>query len=85
MRKLKAVWAEELKHLVNVVVFSSLGERPEQNKMSGGDLDGDGYMVIWDSLLVEAFKEVYAPAEYEKKSRQSLQSLKEVDHIANFL
>jgi RNA-dependent RNA polymerase len=44
---------EKLKHLVNVVVFSSKGKRPETHKMSGGDLDGDVYMVIWEPKIVE--------------------------------
>lgn len=39
---------EKLKHLVNVIVFPSKGDRPLQNMMSGGDLDGDVYMIIWD-------------------------------------
>jgi RNA-dependent RNA polymerase len=43
---------EEFEHYFNVVIFSSKGERPEQNKMSGGDLDGDVYMVIWEEKLV---------------------------------
>ena len=36
------------RNLVNVVVFPTTGKRPEQNKMSGGDLDGDVYFAIWD-------------------------------------
>lgn len=39
---------QKLKHLVNVIVFSQKGTRPLQNMMSGGDLDGDVYMIIWD-------------------------------------
>ena len=38
----------KLKHLVNVIVFPAQGSRPLQNMMSGGDLDGDVYMIIWD-------------------------------------
>lgn len=57
IRRCKAVNREELDHLVNVVVFSRKGQRPEQNKMSGGDLDGDVYMVIWDEDLVKDFKD----------------------------
>ncbi len=41
----------KFKHLVNVIVFSSKGDRPEQHKMSGGDLDGDVYMTIWEQRL----------------------------------
>lgn len=39
----------------NVVVFSSQGERPQCNKMSNGDLDGDTYFVCWDAELVSYF------------------------------
>ena len=48
---------EHFKDLVNVVVFSSKGIRPEQNKMSGGDLDGDVYLCIWDEMLTESLDE----------------------------
>ena len=43
---------ENLKHLVNVIVFPAKGARPLQNMMSGGDLDGDVYMIIWDQKIV---------------------------------
>mmetsp|Transcript_14122 Transcript_14122/g.17816 ORF Transcript_14122/g.17816 Transcript_14122/m.17816 type:complete len:162 (+) Transcript_14122:377-862(+) len=38
----------KLAHLYNVIVFPTKGARPLQNMMSGGDLDGDVYMAIWD-------------------------------------
>ena len=40
-----------------MVVFSTKGQRPDQHKLSMGDLDGDTYMVMWDSDLVNGFKE----------------------------
>lgn len=52
LRLLKGVDRPELRHLYNVVVFSSKGERPTCNKMSGGDLDGDVYFVCWDQELI---------------------------------
>lgn len=48
IRILKAVEKDELKHLSNVIVFSSKGYRPVCNMMAGGDLDGDVYFVCWD-------------------------------------
>lgn len=48
VRVLTAVKRRELGHLFNVVVFSTKGDRPECNKMAGGDLDGDTYFVAWD-------------------------------------
>ena len=60
IRKLRAVGEsdprhEKMKHLFNLIVFSSKGSRPEQNKISGGDLDGDVYMTIWDPKFVGPF------------------------------
>ncbi len=53
----KAVNRNNFTQLVNVVVFSSKGQRPEQNKMLGGVLDDNFYKVIWNSELVKDFKE----------------------------
>ncbi|KAI7881914.1 RdRP-domain-containing protein [Lichtheimia hyalospora FSU 10163] len=50
-RILKAVERSELKHLYNVVVFSSKGSRDVPSMLSGGDLDGDTYSIIWDKRL----------------------------------
>jgi RNA-dependent RNA polymerase len=44
--------ADELKALTNVLVFPKVGKRPEPCKMSGGDLDGDIFFVIWDETLL---------------------------------
>eukprot|EP00892_Ulva_mutabilis_P008486 jgi/Ulvmu1/6009/UM026_0135.1 len=38
--------------LTNVIVFPSVGASPEPCKMSGGDLDGDIYLITWDTALV---------------------------------
>lgn len=43
-------------HMVNVIVFSSKGERPIQNEIGGGDLDGDSYFVSWNRDLLRAIK-----------------------------
>ncbi|KDO19525.1 hypothetical protein SPRG_15273 [Saprolegnia parasitica CBS 223.65] len=43
-----------LHHLYDVLVFSSRGDRPVTDMMSGGDLDGDLYFCLWDHRLVPA-------------------------------
>ncbi|KAF2757358.1 RdRP-domain-containing protein [Pseudovirgaria hyperparasitica] len=41
-----------LHHLKNVVVLPQTGDRDIANMCSGGDLDGDDYMIIWDEELI---------------------------------
>ena len=48
--------------------------------MSGGDLDGDTYMVIWDNEFVKDFKPFEA-AVYEKKSHPDPVGMDEADNI----
>ncbi|KAI4263619.1 MAG: hypothetical protein L6R42_001243 [Xanthoria sp. 1 TBL-2021] len=63
----KAVTVPEnspLNELHNYIVFSSKGERDLPSQLSGGDLDGDLYHVIWDkSLIPDA---CHQPSEYPK-------------------
>lgn len=52
--------------------------------MSGGDLDGDVYMCIWDKELVTAFKKenVEPPAQYGKfPDNKIVKSDHIVDHM----
>ena len=68
VRLLEAVNIPELRHLQNVVVFPSTGERPLCNMMAGGDLDGDVYFVCWDERITSHLTEesIKAPAKYQK-------------------
>ncbi|OCH91052.1 RdRP-domain-containing protein [Obba rivulosa] len=50
--KLRAVCHPRLAHLVDCIVFATKGKRAAPSMSSGGDLDGDRFMVIWDSDLV---------------------------------
>ncbi|KAK0661295.1 RNA-dependent RNA polymerase 1 [Lasiodiplodia hormozganensis] len=52
IRVLSAVDKPQLHHLKNVVVFPQTGDRDIPNMCSGGDLDGDDYLVIWDKDLI---------------------------------
>ena len=51
-----------LSALHNVVVFSSMGERDLPSQLSGGDLDGDLYNIIYDNTLYP--QRLSRPADY---------------------
>ncbi|KAI0909356.1 RNA dependent RNA polymerase-domain-containing protein [Ustulina deusta] len=54
--------------LSNCIVFSQKGERDLPSQLSGGDLDGDIYNVIWDPIAVEECKREFEPADYPRVS-----------------
>ncbi|KMP00255.1 RNA-directed RNA polymerase Rdp1 [Coccidioides immitis RMSCC 2394] len=66
IRVVKAVNAPALHHLRDVIVFPQTGDRDIPSMCSGGDLDGDDYLVIWDQDLLpkDWFKQPmnYAPS-----------------------
>ncbi|CDW74505.1 rna-directed rna polymerase [Stylonychia lemnae] len=103
IRLLTAIGPEDercqvFEELINVIVFPSKGYRPEQHKMSGGDLDGDVYMCIWDDQIVSQIPEsccktgqctrqegIQPPAVYKKFEEDSnVNSDNIVDHMANY-
>lgn len=79
----------KLSHLFNVIVFPSKGPRPLQNMMSGGDLDGDVYMCIWDEQIVNATRdeEIQEPARTDVKPATQINSdLNGIfDHLAHYM
>ncbi|KAI4110623.1 MAG: hypothetical protein LQ339_001199 [Xanthoria mediterranea] len=52
IRVVQGVDVEALRHLKDAVVVPQTGDRPIVNMCSGGDLDGDDYLVIWDPELL---------------------------------
>ena len=52
IRVVKAVNVPELHHLKDVVVLPRTGDRDLSGMCSGGDLDGDDYLVIWEKGLI---------------------------------
>jgi RNA-dependent RNA polymerase len=70
IRVLTARDVPQLRHLVDVVVFPSTGDRPHPNEMSGGDLDGDIYFVIWDQAFVNLSD--FRPMEYKPPSNRKV-------------
>ncbi|KAI8830172.1 RNA dependent RNA polymerase-domain-containing protein [Chytriomyces cf. hyalinus JEL632] len=67
---LKAVQVQDLSHLVDVVVFSTKGARPPADMSSGGDLDGDTFIVIWDKQIVSPVRN-FTPFDYRQSSIQA--------------
>lgn len=55
-----------LTYLSNCVVFSQRGLRDLPSQLSGGDLDGDIYNVIWDPDLMISSLHTYQPADYPR-------------------
>ena len=51
VRMLTAVNLPQLQDHKNVILFSQHGDRPQADKMSGSDLDGDQFAVTWDERL----------------------------------
>ncbi|KAI9838363.1 MAG: hypothetical protein M1819_005631 [Sarea resinae] len=59
--KVHAVYKSELKYYKDVILFSSKGDRPLADILSGGDYDGDAAWVCWDPRLVDNFTNVPKP------------------------
>ena len=52
IRRFTVAFCARLTHLKNCIIFSQNGDYPQPHSMSGGDLDGDAYFVIWDKDLM---------------------------------
>ncbi|KAF2485998.1 RNA dependent RNA polymerase-domain-containing protein [Neohortaea acidophila] len=63
IRVVMAVDAPALHHIKDCVVLSQTGDRDLANMCSGGDLDGDDYLVIWDPALLPT-EWNHAPMDY---------------------
>ncbi|KAI1214371.1 RdRP-domain-containing protein [Annulohypoxylon truncatum] len=53
-----------LRSLSNCIAFSQKGSRDLPSQLSGGDLDGDIYNVIWDKEAVFSLEGVFKAADY---------------------
>ncbi|KAI1822672.1 hypothetical protein F4861DRAFT_550569 [Xylaria intraflava] len=61
IQRVKAVFKPELGSLKDVIIFSSKGEIPLADKLSGGDYDGDIAWVCWEPSIVNNFKNAELP------------------------
>lgn len=62
-RVVNAVDVPQLRHLRNCVVLPQTGDRDIASMCSGGDLDGDDYLVMWDPELLPT-EWNHAPMDY---------------------
>ncbi|KAG6015395.1 hypothetical protein E4U43_005377, partial [Claviceps pusilla] len=83
IRVVEAVDRPELKHLTDVVVFPSTGDCPVPSMLSGGDLDGDDFFVIWDPDLIPP-EWNYPPMDYEGPKPQELSRDVTVEDLQEF-
>ncbi|CAM1510489.1 Fc.00g008240.m01.CDS01 [Cosmosporella sp. VM-42] len=71
-----------LRDLQNCIVFSQRGSRDLPSQLSGGDLDGDLYNVIWDPEAMP--KRTFDPADYPRVKPPELDRPVTRDDIADF-
>lgn len=83
IRVVRAVNVPQLSHLQDVVVFPQTGDRDIPSMCSGGDLDGDDYLVIWDQDLIvdDWYRE---PMKYTSNKARDLDHDVTVDEITSF-
>ena len=65
----------------SAIIFPTRGGRSLADEMSGGDLDGDEFALIWNKALVAAFPAVSLPASSEAEFRVLLPELSAVSPV----
>ncbi|KAH7039872.1 RNA dependent RNA polymerase-domain-containing protein [Microdochium trichocladiopsis] len=73
-----------LRSLRNCIVFSQNGERDLPSQLSGGDLDGDKFSVIWDERAVSRCHKISEPADYPRVPPLELGRNIESEDLINF-
>jgi len=71
-----------LRQLSNCICFSQKGARDLPSQLSGGDLDGDLYNLMWDSDA--RLKLLYHPADYPRQNAVDIGRTVERDDMTNF-
>lgn len=82
IRVLNAVDLPELRHMVDCVVFPSVGSRPITNMCSGSDLDGDLYFVSWEPRIIPEFVE--EPMNYSSPKASEKNSKIQIEDVIKF-
>ncbi|KAI9715875.1 MAG: hypothetical protein M1812_005695 [Candelaria pacifica] len=83
IRVVRAVDVPALHHLRDVVVLPQTGDRDIASMCSGGDLDGDDYLVIWDKDLLPT-EWNHEPMDYTPPKPLTLDRMVTVDDITSF-
>ncbi|KAG9187748.1 RNA-dependent RNA polymerase [Alternaria panax] len=83
VRIVRAVDVPMLHHLKNVVVLPQIGDRDMANMCSGGDLDGDDYMVLWDADLIPDMINV-PPMDFTAEKPMETEDPITASHIGEF-
>lgn len=78
-----AVNCNELRHLVDVIVFPRVGVRPITSMLGGGDLDGDLYFVVFDPSLALPRKPI-TPMNYTAPAPNTLSRPVKWRDVADF-
>ncbi|KAI0180770.1 RdRP-domain-containing protein [Hypoxylon sp. FL1284] len=73
-----------LRSLTNCIVFSQKGSRDLPSQLSGGDLDGDIYNIIWDDLAVSSSRREFLPADYPRVSPLNIGREVKREDMTNF-
>ncbi|KAK7981199.1 FAD/NAD(P)-binding domain-containing protein [Apiospora arundinis] len=73
-----------LRSLQNCIVFSQKGKRDLPSQLSGGDLDGDIFSVIWDEDAVNEDVLTFEPAEYPRVTPYNIGREVERDDMTEF-
>lgn len=82
-RVVRGVDVPKLYHLMDVVVFPQTGDRDIPSMCSGGDLDGDDFLVMWDKeLLPRDWNE--EPMDYKAPDPMQVEGEITTDDITRF-
>jgi hypothetical protein len=76
--------AHPLRSLNNCIVFSQRGQRDLPSCLSGGDLDGDIYGIIWDQEAVQGCTRLFQPADYPRAKQQDIGRVVQREDMSNF-
>lgn len=83
IRVVRGVDVPGLHHLRDVVVLPQTGDRDLAGMCSGGDLDGDDYLVIWDKELLP-YEWNHEPMDYTPPKPVTVDREVTVDDITSF-